>query len=197
MGRPEKLTDNQSTPVDWVKDVLYGAAGQMTQMKQFDYWDQLGGYPVHRTLAYSYNNNLQLTQIQRQGLTTHTYTFSASQNNGRVTAANGVNYTYDSLNRLSTAVSGSTWGLSFTYDGFGNRTDQTVTLGSAPSSHVTINPANNRISGWTYDASGNPTSGVPLPSMPTLSYDQENRLASVNWAAPELYAYGPDNVSVS
>ncbi len=29
MGRPVTLTDNQSTPVDWVKDVLYNQAGQV------------------------------------------------------------------------------------------------------------------------------------------------------------------------
>ncbi len=27
MGRPNKLTDNQPTPLDWVKDVLYSTAG--------------------------------------------------------------------------------------------------------------------------------------------------------------------------
>ena len=32
MGRPIKLTDNQATPVDWVKDVAYNAAGQITAM---------------------------------------------------------------------------------------------------------------------------------------------------------------------
>jgi len=33
LGRPIKLTDNQATPVDWVKDLIYNAAGQATSMK--------------------------------------------------------------------------------------------------------------------------------------------------------------------
>jgi hypothetical protein len=33
MGWPNKLTDDQATPIDWVKDVLYSPSGQMTQMK--------------------------------------------------------------------------------------------------------------------------------------------------------------------
>ena len=31
LGRPNKLTDNQQSPVDWAKEVLYNPAGQMTQ----------------------------------------------------------------------------------------------------------------------------------------------------------------------
>jgi RHS repeat-associated protein len=192
MGRPEKLTDDQATPIDWVKEVLYGAAGQMTQMKE---WDT--STSSHRTRIYGYNANLQLSQLQIYGVTSQTYTHSTTQNNGRVTAANGVNYTYDSLNWLSTAVSGSTWGLSFTYDGFGNRTAQTVTVGSGPSSSLSVNAANNRVTSWDYDARGNVTWGPPAGGYaPSYSYDFENRLSSVNWATPELYAYGPDNQRV-
>jgi RHS repeat-associated protein len=196
MGRPERLTDDQATPIDWVKDVLYGAAGQMAEWNLFDYWDLLGGYAVHRKTWYTYNANLQLKEIWREGFpsATHTYTHSPTQNNGRVTAANGVSYTYDSLNRLSTAVSGSTWGLSFTYDGFGNRTAQTVTVGSGPSSSLSVNAANNRVTSWNYDARGNVTWGPPAGGYaPSYTYDYENRLVSVNFATPESYAYGPDN----
>jgi YD repeat-containing protein len=158
MGRPEKLTDNQPTPVDWVTNAVYGAAGQMTAMTQYHAAGYLG------PTQYTFNANLQLTEVRRNGVTLQTYTYSPTANNGRVTDLTGitetgggitwwgVSYTYDSLNRLSTAVSGSTWGLSFTYDGFGNRTAQTVTLGSGPSSSLSVNAANNRVTSWTYDA---------------------------------------------
>ncbi len=44
-----------------------------------------------------------------------------------------VNYTYDSLNRLSRAeTTGPRWGNAYTYDGFGNLTQKTVTKGTAP-----------------------------------------------------------------
>jgi YD repeat-containing protein len=65
------------------------------------------------------------------------YTFSLPPaNNGQITQmidhASGetVSYTYDSLKRLATAGSGS-WGLRFSYDGFGNLTDKIQTLGLA------------------------------------------------------------------
>ena len=62
------------------------------------------------------------------------------------------------MNRLASAqtASGPTqWGQSYNYDGFGNLTDQNVILGSAPSMHVTYNPATNRQYSDTADANGN------------------------------------------
>jgi hypothetical protein len=49
-------------------------------------------------------------------------------------SAEGVQYTYDSLNRLiAAATTDSTCGQAFTYDGFGSRTGATVTKGTASS----------------------------------------------------------------
>ena len=57
-------------------------------------------------------------------------------------------YTYDEIARLKTAVTtGSTaypqWGLSWTYDRYGNRTAQTVTAGSAPMNSLSIKTVTN------------------------------------------------------
>jgi len=91
------------------------------------------------------------------------YVYSATQNNGQITQAvdslsgETVDYAYDSLNRLITAATtGPQWGLSFGYDGFGNRLTQTVTKGSAPASSVSVNASTNRISssGYGYDSPG-------------------------------------------
>jgi RHS repeat-associated protein len=103
-----------------------------------------------------------------------------------------VTYQYDSLERLTSAVTtGPEWGLSFSYDGFGNRTAQSVTKGSAPTSYTPVNPANNRLSAFSYDLNGNMTS---LPSV-TLSYDVDNRLSWAYHASngSESYGYDPDN----
>jgi RHS repeat-associated protein len=88
-------------------------------------------------------------------------------------------YTYDSLGRLFTAkTAGSTqyptWGLSFTYDRYGNRTAQTVTAGSGYNSSLTVNPANNQITSpaFTYDAGGD-VIAVPSPLSATYTYDGE------------------------
>jgi YD repeat-containing protein len=67
------------------------------------------------------------------------YVYSTTQNNGQITqpidgvSGETIDYAYDSLNRLITAATtGPQWGLSFGYDGFGNRLTQTVTKGSGP-----------------------------------------------------------------
>src|SRR5713226_8415462 len=102
------------------------------------------------SLAYNYGagNNGQIQSI------------TDNVDNGRT-----VNYTYDAWSRLKTAATlGSTaypaWGLSWSYDRYGNRKQQTVTAGSnMPSNSVAINPLTNRITdaGYAYDLAGNMT----------------------------------------
>ncbi len=131
---------------------------------------------------------------------------AATRNNGQITefidsvAGQTVDYTYDSLNRLIAAsTTGSQWGLSFSYDGFGNRLSQTVTKGSAPASSLAINPATNRISstGYVYDANGNLTTMPSGTSSLTLSYDVENRLAQASTTSmTNRFGYDLDNRQV-
>jgi len=106
------------------------------------------------------------------------------------------------LSRLSTAVTtGSTgypkWGLSFTYDRYGNRTAQTVTAGTAPSSSLSIAAATNRITGYTYDANGNLTVEPFVPSNNNYTYDGENRLVTfASGSASATYTYDGGNLRV-
>jgi RHS repeat-associated protein len=145
---------------------------------------------VAATFGYS-NDRLQMTSLSyaKGGTTLYSLNYSygaAGSNNGQIQGItdnvdNGrsMTYSYDSLARLATTVTtGSTaypkWGLSFTYDAFGNRTIQSVTAGTAPSNSVVVNTATNRIttSGYGYDANGNMTND----GSNTLSYDAENHL---------------------
>ncbi len=104
------------------------------------------------------------------------YAYSATQNNGKITSETDalsveqVLYTYDSLNRLASAQTAGAggWGQSYTYDGFGNLTDQTLIKGTAPDVHVAYNYLTNRQTGDTADANGNIGS--------TNVYDMDNRL---------------------
>jgi YD repeat-containing protein len=71
---------------------------------------------------------------------------------------------YNALSRLTAAVTvGSTnypqWGLSWSYDRYGNRLAQTVTTGRAFANSVAVDPTTNRITtaGYAYDAAGNIT----------------------------------------
>ena len=123
-----------------------------------------------------------------------TYTYSATQNNGKITqqtdsSGEQVAYAYDGLNRLISATASGSWGQSFSYDGFGNRTASTPTQGSAPSSSLSFDGSNHVI-GFSYDANGNMTSA---PNVGGLSYDVENRLvsASPSGGGTDLYAYSP------
>ena len=78
-----------------------------------------------------------------------------------------MSYSFDTLGQLTAAsTTGPDWGLAFTYDGFGNRTTQSLTKGSGPTVSLSINAANNRInsSGYTYDANGNLTARPAPPS---------------------------------
>lgn len=95
-------------------------------------------------------------------------------------------YGYDATERLSTAVtSGSAaypkWGLSWTYDRYGNRISQTPTAGSPPSNALTFaNPGGaqtNHADNYGYDASGNMLKdGVNT----TIAFDAENRQTSLS-----------------
>ena len=103
-----------------------------------------------------------------------------------------VNYGYDSLGRLTTAGTGTTWGQAFVYDGFGNLYQQNVTAGSAPAMNLTIDDTSNRIttSGFTFDANGNQTAS-PLG---TFHFDSENRLSSATVSGQTAnYLYGASN----
>ena len=203
MGRPIELTDNFNG-ITWAKEVTYGPANEMTQMKyRYGMW---GNTEEWYRETRTYNTNLQLTQLAAQVTPDNftaaqvnlEYRYSSSQNNGQIyqskdwISGQEANYTYDALGQLTAAsTTGPDWGLSFTYDGFGNRTTQSVTKGSGPTVSLSINPANNRInsSGYTYDANGNLTA---MPSW-TFVYDIENRLVKATNAGSEYYGYDPWN----
>lgn len=121
-------------------------------------------------LNYSYGNSIGNNgQIQS----------IADVSSGTGDSGRSVAYTYDAIGRLLTAnTTGSTkypaWGLSWTYDRYGNRTAQTVTAGSGYASSFVVNPVNNRITtpALTYDAAGN-VMVSPSPLSATYAYDGE------------------------
>ena len=190
MGRLLSLT-NVTTSTTLANGATYNAASQLTGLS---YGPSLGWAET-----WTYNTLGQLTRLTVPSVMDMEYTFHATQNNGRITkqkdyiSGEEVNYTYDSLNRLLTAATTSTaWGLSFGYDGFGNKLSQTVTKGSAPAMSVTVDAATNRLVGSTYDANGNLTVGSGM----TLTYDISNRIATAAGPSAEWYGYAPGNKRV-
>ena len=185
------------------------ASGTTTYTSSFSYNSAFAptnftmGNGVAVTAGYS-ANRLQLQSLNYTGgstvfSTAYAYTQNGG-NNGQITsvtdsvdAGRSVTYTYDALNRVSTAVTtGSTaypkWGLSFAYDRYGNRTAQTVTAGTAPSNSVVVSATTNHIttSGYAYDLNGNMTNDA----VNTITYDGENRLVSSSGSAGSgTYSY--------
>jgi len=175
----------------------YNAAGQVTA---FSY-----GNGVAASFGYSPNRS-QLTSLSYakggQPLFSLSYLYQfdpnnctngVAGNNGQIqciadvsaetgAAGRSASYTYDTVGRLSTAATvGSTnypqWGLSETYDRYGNRWAQTVMAGTAPMVSLSYNAATNQPNGYTYDASGNMTV-EPLGPPNYYTYDAENRLTN-------------------
>ena len=130
------------------------------------------------------------------------YRYPAATNNGRITSqkenvsGEEVSYQYDELNRLIAATTtGPQWGLSFGYDGFGNRTTQTVTKGTAPQVQLSYDGSNRvNSAGWSHDSNGNVTA-MPLLN---LDYDGYNRLSYSNHSSQgsAFYGYDPSNKRV-
>jgi len=185
---------------------------------------QVTGFQYGNGIYASYGfsaDRLQLTCLDysttnRSGSCAHdsttkfglTYSYGSSgSNNGQISGItdsvdNGrsVTYTYDTLYRLSTAIttgsSGYTkWGLSWSYDRYGNRTGQSSSYDSPPTNSVTVSATTNRIttSGYGYDANGNMTND----GYNTLVFDGENRETSAtNGGSSGTYSYDGNNLRV-
>jgi RHS repeat-associated protein len=109
-------------------------------------------------------------------------------------------YTYDSLNRLKTmadtAAAQACKGLSWTYDAWGNRTDQTLTSGTCNTFHAGVT-AQNRITDpinntYTYDAAGNMTHDASH----SYTYDAEGRVTQVDGGSTASYLYNAEGQRV-
>ncbi|MFN9892912.1 MAG: hypothetical protein ACK58M_06705, partial [Acidobacteriota bacterium] len=219
MARPNGLTQDYRygewngeelwATVQLVSGVNYGIAGELLGISiEAQYGRRI-------TETREYNERMQLTrQRATYGLPGQPgtvamdlrYIFttpSSPINDGRilqrenVVSGETVTYTYDALQRLEKAeTTSAAWGLSWDYDGFGNRWEQRVTKGAAPPNNVSFDLATNRVNapGYAHDANGNLTA---MPGYSNLAYDIDNRLVSAygngSW---EQYAYLADNKRV-
>jgi RHS repeat-associated protein len=172
MGRVSTIMQaNQPTYLPTT--ATYGSAGQVLSLQ----WGT-NAQPFGETRTY--NNMLQITSF---GATQ--YIYNTGHNNGRVAQTvdnilgETVNYTYDYLHRLTgaTATNGA-WGEAYAYDGFGNLTSKTPTVGSAPAFTANNSPTTN-------------TSGQPNMS---VTWDVEKRVVATNppnSADNYTYVYDP------
>jgi RHS repeat-associated protein len=129
---------------------------------------------------------------------------SASHNNtGTVAittdkAAGDWTYTYDPMNRMSTAH-GPVGNVSYSIDPFGNKFQQTVTWGTAPTQSSVVATSNALTgNGLTYDlldASGTPKGNVTFDGFHHYTYDAEGRLYQVD--SSTCYTYDGDGDRVA
>ncbi|WP_162180005.1 RHS repeat-associated core domain-containing protein [Bryobacter aggregatus] len=187
------IWDNNPAWQSVVSGVSYNAFGAITALTQ------LG---VSETRQYNVLG--QMTRMTKGSSIDVEYRFSATANDGKIVSQKNwltgedVTYQYDELERLISAATtnNTSWGLSFSYDGFGNRLAQSVTQGTGPVNTVLVNGNTNRISssGYSYDANGNMTQMPNGGGSMTMNYDYSNRLATATYpSGSEDYKYAPDN----
>jgi RHS repeat-associated protein len=187
IGRQSSIQNN-STGANYASSISYDTAQHVTGFTYGNGVTASYGFSAQRlqlsSLSYSVGstNLMSLSYSHTQGSGNNGQVASISDN---VDSGRTASYTYDSLRRLTAAsTTGSTnypaWGLSFTYDRYGNRTAQTVTAGSAPSLSPIISTSTNRITSiggvnFTYDANGN----ITKDDIYQYVYDAENRLVTL------------------
>lgn len=199
------LTETRDRVVPYVKTVTYNDLNQLTGLSYLNQIGATAAADTYYTETRQYNTLGQLTRLTTPGVADLEFRFHATQNDGLLQSrkdhvtGEDVTYQYDALQRLASSQTTHTtgtapqWGLSFAYDGFGNKTGQSVTLGSAPSYTVPVNTATNRliVAGISYDANGNQTSLPNGGSSVTLDYDVANRLVATGHG--EQYSYDAAN----
>ena len=196
----------------------YSAAGQLTGFRYGNGIYASFGFTADRLQL----NCLDYSTTNRGGTCTHDGTtkfglnysyYSSPNNNGLVSGItdsvdNGrsASYTYDSLYRLLTATTAGSanypaWGLSQTYDRYGNRSAQTAIPGAGcvaitcPQPSFGVSSSTNRLIGspYAYDLSGNMTDD----GINTLVYDAENHVTSAtNGSSAGAYVYDGNGLRV-
>ncbi len=216
-GRIQSVVDSTNN-INYVTGASYGPDSALT-----GFVSGASGSFTGINNAYSYNKRLQAVNMSASspsqtvfsiGYDFHLGNGTSGTDNGNVwgitnykDSSRNQSFTYDALNRLTSAqnagtncatttVNGKTeyWGNSYGYDAWGNLLAKTVTKCSAENLSITA-LTNNRLSGYTYDAAGNmsadPTDGV------TLVYDAENRISTATKnGATTSYTYDADGERV-
>jgi RHS repeat-associated protein len=190
--------------INYVTQATYNAPGEIT-----GYINGGGISTAGITTSFSYNQRTQPVFLQAstpvQTVLSIGYDFRLSQgDNGDVLQrtnnldpTRNQTFTYDALNRLSSAQNSGTdctqttsggqskfWGTTYAYDPWGNLLSKNLSKCSAPPLSVAVNAAN-RIIGYGYDAAGNLlNTGAGSASS---TYDAAGRITSAGG-----YSYGYD-----
>jgi RHS repeat-associated protein len=172
---------------------------------QLVYLAYANGNSTYFNLQYSYRQSSQYSPSCPSGTAKNNGTIQCITDN--VDSGRSMSYGYDPLQRLASANScGSSafpkWGLSESFDRFGNRWSQSVTAGSGPSSSLAFGASGmgssttNRPNGYTYDPSGNMSVEPLTPQPNNMTYDGENRMTAVSGGGAGSYTYDGNGTRV-
>jgi RHS repeat-associated protein len=179
------VIEDQTTGAPVLSSVVDNALGQVTSVTL--------GNGVVRSHAFNGLSQLENMSARRGASTLMNFTYGyadgrvATRTDG-VQPEHSVQYAYDRLKRLqSIAGTAVNWSISWQFDEWGNRTQQSPTgLAAGRVGTQSIGYANNRVvnPAWVYDAAGNVTYDGTLH----YYYDAENRLIQID--SPSIqYAY--------
>ena len=160
-GRTIAVVDDTHS-VQYISNVMYTPSGAVSSLN-------LGSSGM--TIANQYNKRLQpavvSSAIAAGTITSFTYDFhSGTGDNGNLygiinnkDSSRTESFNYDTLNRVNQAQAGSTWGIAFTTDAWGNLY-QTGTVAGTSVLPMPVNQAPNyanqfTLLGYNYDLSGN------------------------------------------
>ena len=230
-GQTLSATDTANS-INYASSAAYNPAGALTSLQE--------GANLVSTMYY--NNRLQPCRISVKNTGsapssctdtttgnvmdfTYGFNYGAADNGNVQSIANNItngrsqSFTYDEINRVSTAKTTATsgtysWGLQFGYDPWANLLSASVTQGSAYSFSVYADVSNrihNTGSTFTYDAAGNLTSDPINSSANSYTYNAEGELSSavgvtytydgegsrVQKSSGKLYWYGTSSDALS
>jgi RHS repeat-associated protein len=163
------------------------------------------GNSTYFNLQYSYCQNSSYAPSCANGTFGNNGSVQCITDN--VDSGRSVGYGYDPLQRMTSAKTCgspafSQWGLTESYDRFGNRWSQTMTAGTGPQGTLSFgnngmnSSTTNQPNGYTYDASGNMTVEPLLPSN-FMTYDGENRMTAFSGSGGAAsYAYDGNGLRV-
>ena len=186
-ARPLSVADGDETA--YVSDATYAPQGALSGYLN-------GKSPSFTGIAhaFSYNSRLQADSIAVQTPTAMifglSYGYGTSNNGNVMQVTNTLNpgrtqtFTYDKLNRLTSAYSNNSsgvesWGNAYGYDAWGNLLHKGSIIGLQREYvelfDAAVDPDHlNRLSGYGYDASGNVTQNGAA----SYGYDAEGRMVS-------------------
>ena len=143
-------------------------------------------------LIYSYDTRNRPTNITTGSLLALNYDYDPA---GNVLSLNDLDFTYDRMNRLKTAV--SVFDIDYTYDSMGNRTQEVEGVVTTNYTYSNMMRLLSKTEGgvstsFGYDRNGNLTSKTEGNSSYAYVWDYDNRLKEVRQNGNLLFSYTYD-----